>query len=151
MGSIGTSFGLDYGSFRTDFDYGAPIGEGLYFHAGGFYRAGEGIRKTGFTANNGGQIKLNLTKEFEKGYVRLSAKYLNDRAAAYLPMPIEVTGTNDDPSWGNAPNFDATRGSLHSSYLTQNVGLGADGQLRRSNVADGMNPISTSLGLDASF
>ena len=150
-GSIGTSFGLDYGSFRTDFDYGAPIGEGLYFHAGGFYRAGEGIRETGFTANNGGQIKLNLTKEFEKGYVRLSAKYLNDRAAAYLPMPIEVTGTNDDPSWGNAPNFDATRGSLHSSYLTQNVGLGADGQLRRSNVADGMNPISTSLGLDASF
>ncbi|MCB0398228.1 MAG: TonB-dependent receptor [Winogradskyella sp.] len=150
-GSIGTSFGLDYGSFRTDFDYGAPIGEGLYFHAGGFYRAGEGIRETGFTANNGGQIKLNLTKEFEKGYVRLSAKYLNDRAAAYLPMPIKVTGTNDDPSWGNAPNFDATRGSLHSSYLTQNVGLGADGQLRRSNVADGMNPISTSLGLDASF
>jgi len=150
-GSIGTSFGLDYGSFRTDFDYGAPIGEGLYFHAGGFYRAGEGIRETGFTANNGGQIKLNLTKEFEKGYVRLSAKYLNDRAVAYLPMPIEVTGTNDDPSWGNAPNFDATRGSLHSSYLTQNVGLGADGQLRRSNVADGMNPISTSLGLDASF
>ena len=150
-GSIGTSFGLDYGSFRTDFDYGAPIGEGLYFHAGGFYRAGEGIRETGFTANNGGQIKLNLTKEFEKGYVRLSAKYLNDRAAAYLPMPIKVTGTNDDPDWGNAPNFDATRGSLHSSYLTQNVNLGADGQLRRSNVADGMNPISTSLGLDASF
>jgi len=150
-GSIGTSFGLDYGSFRTDFDYGAPIGEGLYFHAGGFYRAGEGIRETGFTANNGGQIKLNLTKEFEKGYVRLSTKYLNDRAAAYLPMPIKVTGTNDDPDWGNAPNFDATRGSLHSSYLTQNVGLGADGQLRRSNVADGMNPISTSLGLDASF
>ncbi len=150
-GSIGTSFGLDYGSFRTDFDYGAPIGEGLYFHAGGFYRAGEGIRETGFTANNGGQIKLNLTKEFEKGYVRLSTKYLNDRAAAYLPMPIKVTGTNDDPDWGNAPNFDATRGALHSSYLTQNVNLGSDGQLRRSNVADGMNPISTSLGLDASF
>lgn len=150
-GSIGTSFGLDYGSFRTDFDYGAPIGEGLYFHAGGFYRAGEGIRETGFTANNGGQIKLNLTKEFEKGYVRLYAKYLNDRAAAYLPMPIKVTGTNDDPDWSDAPNFDATRGSLHSSYLTQNVNLGADGQLRRSNVADGMNPISTSIGLDASF
>lgn len=150
-GSIGTSFGLDYGSFRTDFDYGAPIGDGLYFHAGGFYRAGEGIRETGFTANNGGQIKLNLTKEFEKGYVRLSAKYLNDRAAAYLPMPIKVTGTNDDPNWSDAPNFDATRGSLHTPYLTQNVGLGADGQLRRSNVADGMNPISTSLGLDASF
>ncbi len=150
-GSIGTSFGLDYGSFRTDFDYGSPIGEGLFFHIGGFYRAGEGIRETGFTANNGGQIKLNLTKEFKNGYVRLYTKYLNDRAAAYLPMPIKVTGTNDDPDWSDAPNFDATRGSLHSSYLTQNVGLGPDGQLRRSNVADGMNPVSTSIGVEASF
>jgi outer membrane receptor protein involved in Fe transport len=150
-GSIGTSFGLDYGSFRTDFDYGAPLDNGLYFHIGGFYRAGEGIRETGFTANNGGQIKLNLTKEFESGYVRLYAKYLNDRAAAYLPMPIKVTGSNDDPNWSDAPNFDATRGSLHTPYLTQNVGLGADGQLRRSNVADGMNPISTSVGIEASF
>ncbi|WP_411766758.1 TonB-dependent receptor [Winogradskyella sp. A3E31] len=150
-GSLGTTFGLDYNSFRTDFDYGAPIADDLYFHVGGFYRVGEGIRETGFTANNGGQIKFNLTKEFEKGYVRLNAKYLNDRAAAYLPMPIQVTGSNSDPNWENAPNFDATRGSLHSSYLTQNVGLGADGQLRRSNVADGMNPISTSVGIDASF
>lgn len=150
-GSIGTSFGLDYDSFRTDFNYGAPIGEGLYFHVGGFYRAGEGIRETGFTANNGGQLKFNLTKEFDKGYVRIYGKYLNDRAVAYLPMPIEVTGTNANPSWSDAPNFSATRGSLHSPFLTQNVGLGPDGQLRRSNVADGMNPVSTSFGMEASF
>ena len=150
-GSLGTSFGLDYDSFRTDFNYGAPIGEGLYFHMGGFYRVGEGIRETGFTANNGGQFKFNITKEFEKGYVRLSAKYLNDRAVAYLPMPIAVSGTNSNPEWNDAPNFDATRGTIHSPFLTQNVGLGPDGQLRRSNVADGMNPISTSVGLKAYF
>lgn len=150
-GSIGTSFGLDYDSFRTDFDYGAPIGNGLYFHMGGFYRVGEGIRETGFTANNGGQFKFNITKEFDKGYVRLNFKQLNDRAVAYLPMPIAVSGTNSNPDWNNAPNFDATTGSIHSPFLTQNVGLGADGQLRRSNVADGMNPISTSVGMEASF
>ncbi len=150
-GSIGTSFGLDYGNFRTDFDYGAPIGEGLYFHMGGFYRVGEGIRETGFTANNGGQFKFNITKEFENGYVRLYAKYLNDRAVGYLPMPIAVSGTNSDPTWDDAPNFDATRGSLHSANLSQNVGLGPDGQLRRSKVSDGMNPVSTSLGFEASF
>ena len=92
-GSLGTTFGMDYNSFRTDFDYGAPIGDGLYFHIGGFYRVGEGIRDAGYTANNGGQLKLNLTKEFESGYVRLYAKYLNDRAIAYLPNPIQVTGT----------------------------------------------------------
>jgi outer membrane receptor protein involved in Fe transport len=150
-GSLGTNFGLDYNSFRTDFEYGAPIGEGLYFHMGGFYRVGEGMRETGFTANNGGQFKFNITKEFEKGYVRLYAKHLNDKAVGYLPMPIAVSGTNSNPDWEDAPNFDATRGSLHSSYLSQNAGLGPDGELRRSKVSDGMNPISTSLGFEASF
>ena len=150
-GAIGTTFGLDYDSFRTDFNYGAPIAEGLYFHAGGFYRVGEGLRETGFTANNGGQFKFNLTKEFKNGYVRLNAKLLNDRAVAYLPMPIQVSGTNSNPTWGNAPNFSATRGTSHTPFLTQNVGLGADGQLRRSNVSDGMNPVSRSIGLEASF
>ena len=150
-GSIGTSFGLDYSSFRTDFDYGAPIGEGLYFHMGGFYRVGEGLRDAGYTANNGGQFKFNLTKEFDKGYVRVYAKYLNDRAIAYLPNPIQVTGTNADPNFEDIPNFDANSQTLHTPYLDQNVGLGANGELRRSNVSDGMNPISTSVGMQASF
>lgn len=150
-GSLGTTFGLDFDSFRTDFDYGAPISEGLYFHVGGFYRVGEGMRETGFTANNGGQFKFNLTKEFKNGYVRLYTKLLNDRAIAYLPMPIAVSGTNSNPSWANARNFSATRGTSHTPYLMQNVGLGADGQLRRSDVSDGMNPMSKSIGLEASF
>lgn len=150
-GSISTAFGLDYGSFRTDFDYGSSIGEDLYFHVGGFYRTGEGVRKTGFTANNGGQLKFNLTKEFENGYVRLYTKFLNDRTAAYMPMPIQVTGTNSDPTWENAPNFDATHGALQTPYLSQNVGLGSDGELRRSKIADGMHPVSKSVGAEISF
>lgn len=150
-GSIGTTFGLDYNTFRTDFDYGSKIGDGLYFHTGGFYRAGEGVRETGFTANNGGQLKFSITKEFEKGSVRVYAKYLNDKTAAYLPMPMLVSGSNSNPNWGNVPNFDATTGSLHSANLTQTVGLGADGQLRRGNVTNGMHPLSTSVGVEASF
>ena len=90
-GSMATSFGLDYSDFRTDLEYGTKIGDGLYFHAGGFYRAGEGVRSPGFVANNGGQVKFNITKEFEKGSVTVYAKFLNDRAAAFMPMPMEVT------------------------------------------------------------
>lgn len=150
-GMMRTSFGLDYNNFRTDLDYGAKIGDGLYFHAGGFYRAGEGVRKTGSTSNNGGQVKFNITKEFEKGTVTVYTKFLNDRAVAYMPMPVQVTGTNADPAWGNINGFDATTGALQSIYLNHNVGLGPDGQLRRGNVADGMNPVSTSIGASASF
>ena len=150
-GTMSTSFGLDYNNFRTDIDYGAKIGDGLYFHAGGFYRAGEGVRNVGFTANNGGQAKFNITKEFDKGSVTIYAKFLNDRAAAYMPMPVQVSGTNANPTWGNVPGFNATKGALQSIFLSHNVGLGADGQLRRGKVADGMNPVSKSLGVNAAF
>jgi outer membrane receptor protein involved in Fe transport len=150
-GTMSTSFGLDYNNFRTDLDYGAKIGNGLYFHAGGFYRAGEGVRNVGYTANNGGQAKFNITKEFDKGSVTIYAKFLNDRAAAYMPMPVQVSGTNANPTWGNVPGFNATKGALQSVFLSQNVGLGPDGQLRRGKVADGMNPVSKSLGINAAF
>ncbi len=150
-GTMTTNFGLDYNNFRTDVDYGAKIGDGLYFHAGGFYRAGEGVRKTGSTSNNGGQVKFNITKEFQNGKITFYTKFLNDRAAAYMPMPVKVTGTNANPTWGNVDGFDATKGALQSIYLTHNVGLGPDGQLRRGKVADGMNPVSKSIGASASF
>jgi len=150
-GSMATSFGLDYSDFRTDIEYGAKIGDGLYFHAGGFYRTGEGVRSAGFTANNGGQVKFNLTKEFENGSVTVYTKFLNDRAAAYMPMPVKVTGTNSDPNWDSVPRFDATSGTQQSIYLNHNVGLGPDGQLRRGVVSDGMHPVSKSIGANATF
>ncbi len=150
-GSFATTFGLDYSSFRTDFEYGAPISDDLFFHLGGFYRVGEGVRDADFTANNGGQLKFNITKQFDKGYVRLYAKYLNDRAIGYLPMPVAVSGTNSNPDWGNAPNYDATQNTLQTTFLPINLGLGANGELRRSKVADGMRPLSTSVGAVISF
>ena len=150
-GSMSTSFGLDYNNFRTDLDYGAKIGDGLYFHAGGFYRTGEGVRQAGFTANNGGQAKFNLTKEFDKGSVTVYAKFLDDRAAAYMPMPVQVSGTNANPNWGSVSGFNATKGALQTVFLSHNVGIGPDGQLRRGKVADGMNPISKSIGINAAF
>lgn len=150
-GSMSTSFGLDYNNFRTDIDYGAKIGDGLYFHAGGFYRSGEGVRQAGFTANNGGQAKFNLTKEFDKGSVTVYAKFLDDRAAAYMPMPVQVSGTNANPNWGSISGFNATRGALQTVFLSHNVGIGPDGQLRRGKVADGMNPVSKAIGINAAF
>jgi hypothetical protein len=119
---------------RTDFNYGSPIGNGVSFHVGGFFRQGHGPRTTGYTANYGGQMKANLTKRFNAGHARVYYKYLNDRAAAYLPMPMQVSGTNDSPTWESAPNFSAQYGTPHSPYLLQNLGLGPDGQLRRARM-----------------
>lgn len=150
-GNISTTFGLDYGNFRTDVDYGSKIGDGLYFHVGGFYRTGEGVRKTGFNSDNGGQFKFNITKEFENGSITVYAKFLNDRAAAYMPMPVAVSRTNANPTWKSVDGYDATTGALQSIYLTHSVGLGPEGNVRREPVANGMHPVSKSIGANASF
>ena len=147
-GNISITRGLDYRTRRIDFDYGSPIGKDLSFNIGGFLRSGEGPRTAGYTGNNGGQIKLNLTKLFDGGYVRFYFKYLNDRAIAYMPMPVKVTGTNASPTYTSIPGFDITSGTMQSPYLLHNLGLGGNGQLRRSNVADGMHPLSTSFGIE---
>ena len=150
-GSISTNFGLDYQNTRTDFDFGSSLGEGLSFHVGGFYRGGEGPRTAGYNANNGGQFKANLTKQFKNGYARVYMKYLNDRAISYMPMPVQVSGTNANPKFESLAGFDAKNGTIHSPYLLQNLGLGVDGQLRRSDVTDGMHPVSSSVGAEFQF
>jgi outer membrane receptor protein involved in Fe transport len=150
-GSVATTLGLDYNNYRTDFDYGAPISKDLSFHIGGFYRLGEGVRTAGYNANNGGQVKASMTKKFNKGYARIYLKYLNDRAAAYMPMPIEVSGSNSNPTYKSMNGFDALTGTIHSPYMLQNNGLGVDGGRRNVDVADGMHPESKAFGAEFVF
>jgi len=147
-GSIRTTAGVDYNSFRADFSYGAPLTDDLSFHIGGFYRLGEGPRTAGYNGNNGGQLKLNLTKRFNEGHLRVYYKHLNDRSIAYMPMPLKVEGTNEDPEWGSIDGYDGNFGTPHSPFLLQNLGLGPNGELRRTDVADGMHPLSQAVGLE---
>ncbi len=151
QGSVTTSFGLNYDSFKTDIGYGGRISDNLYFHAGGFYRTGQGVRDADYNANNGGQFKFNLTKEFENGYIRLHTKLLNDRAAAYMPAAVQVSGTNANPEWTDAPNFDATSGTLLSPYFTQNRVLDGEGNIRQVDISDGMHVKTQSVGLELEF
>lgn len=150
-GSVSTTVGLDYNTTRTDFEYGSPIGGGMSFYVGGFYRSGEGPRQTGYTAQRGGQIKANLTKNFDAGYARFYFKNLNDRTPAYMPMPIEVTGTNDDPTYADVDGFDATQDAPHSIFLSSNFGIGANGERRSVNVSDGLHPKSRAFGVEFAF
>ncbi|MCB0659880.1 MAG: TonB-dependent receptor, partial [Saprospiraceae bacterium] len=78
-GSISTTFGITQPMLRTDFEVGTPLSESVSFHVGGFYRTGDGPRRTGYTSNNGGQLKASLTKKFANGSVRFYTKFLNDR------------------------------------------------------------------------
>ena len=123
----------------------------MSFNIGGFFRQGEGARQANHNVNNGGQIKANLTKRFDNGYIRLYTKILNDRTAAYLPMPIEVSGTNSDPDWKSVKGFDAVGNGLQSPFLQQSFGYGPDGEPRNVSVSDGIHTNSNSFGSSIFF
>jgi outer membrane receptor protein involved in Fe transport len=143
-GSVATTFGLDYDTLRTDFEYGGELTDSVLFHIGGFVRQGEGPRRAGYTANKGGQIKANITKEFDSGYIRLYYKHLDDKNIAYLPMPMKADGSS-------LPGFNSKSDSPQSANFLSTLSLGADGERRRGDVRDGMNPKVDSFGIEASF
>lgn len=147
-GSVGLTAGLDYASFRTDFRYGGRLGANWRFHVAGFYRQGDGVRDPGYTAEKGGQVKANLTREFDGGYLRFNFKRLNDRAIGYLPMPVRVTGTNRNPSFSGFPGFDPGRDTPHSRFFLRDIGLDGNNGRRTTDIADGMHPDSTALGFE---
>ncbi|AJR03165.1 TonB-dependent receptor domain-containing protein [Siansivirga zeaxanthinifaciens] len=152
-GSIGATYGLDFQSSRLDFEYGTPIGDGLFYHIGGFMRTGEGPRDIGYQGNKGGQIKANLTKEFKNGYVRTYFKFLNDKSVMYLPMPMLLKGDNANPKFANLPGFDITNDAVQSAYLQQSAGTSPfnGGGTHVNDVRNGNNPKSTAIGAEFSF
>lgn len=150
-GSIGVTRGVGFDRTQVDFQYGGPIADTWSFHVGGFYRVGEGTRDAGFNADNGGQIKANLTKDFENGYVRLHVKHLNDRAGTFLPMPLLARGDNKSPKFESVPGFDAKEDSLLTPNLLRNAGLDGDNNFRNGDVKDGIRALTTAIGIEFEF
>ncbi|WAC60988.1 TonB-dependent receptor domain-containing protein [Brevundimonas sp. SL130] len=150
-GAIQVTTGLDYDSNRVDFHYGAPITDTLRFHIGGFYRSGEGQRDVGFKAYEGGQLKFNLTKKFANGYVRLSGKYLDDRSPHYLPGPVRITGTNDDPHFGSFNGYDVRRDSMLAGYLGDLITLDGANNPARFPLSQGQDAHVRSIGVESQF
>lgn len=150
-GQVAVTAGLDYDHTRTDFAYGGALGDGWRFHVGGFWRQGEGVRNAGYTAESGGQIKANLTREFDNGFARLYVKHLDDRAIGYLPMPVRATGSDGNPSLGGFAGFDPLSDTPHSPYFLSAFGLDGNNAARRVDIADGMRPQSDAIGAEFSF
>lgn len=150
-GRIGLTRGLDFDRTRVDMAYGRPIDERWSFHVGGFYRRGEGPRSVGYTAEDGGQIKGNLTRHFDQGLVRLHLKVLDDRAPVYLPVPVSITGTNSDPRVASLPGFDVLNGAMQSKYWRDDLSVDREGRVVRTEMRDGYRSRSRALGLEAEF
>ncbi len=136
-GTISTEQGLSYDQHRFDFNYGAPLGNGWFFDAGGFYREGEGPRSADMTTQNGGQFKGNLTKKFDDGFVRLYVKYLNDTSPAFLPVPISITGNPKDPNINPVSGFSPQYGTFLSPNFRKDTFYDHNGAYGTQNLNSG--------------
>lgn len=144
-GTVRQSLGLTYNLFRSDFEVGGSLNEDWHIHMGGFYRTDDGIRSPGFTSSNGGQFKANITRTFDKGYVRAYVKYLNDRSQAILPIPLQ-----GDPAEG-IPGFDPNFGSMASVDNLEFAGNTPNGDQVRQRLDRGMHPQVMTWGAESKF
>lgn len=131
----------DYGMYRTDLNIGGPLGEDWRFNIGGFYRYDEGIRAPGFTANAGGQIKGNITRFLDNGYIRGTFKFLDDRNIFYLPIPLQ---NPDDPE--EIDGFDANYGTMTSLNMIYLSVPTPKGESFSRNLEEGMHPKIMAIG-----
>lgn len=144
-GSIGLSFGVDYDEFRTDFQYGGALADDLTYHIGGFYRDGEGVRDTGFNGDNGGQVKFNITKDFDDGFLRFYVKHLDDKVTTYLPSPIRVNGNG---SYGPVAGYDASTQTTHSQATNNLTSFDQFGNPVDRAVSDGIESKVAAFGFE---
>lgn len=150
-GMLQVSSGLGHDLKRIDFAYGSPLGAGWRFHAGGFYRQGEGPRNIGFDGFRGGQIKANLTREFEGGYIRFYGKFMDDRQPNYSLFPISLTGTDEAPVIRNLPGNSIKSDAYESPLTARYLGVDQNNNPTSFDARNGLRGKTTSLGLEAQF
>ncbi|GEP49619.1 TonB-dependent receptor [Flavobacterium noncentrifugens] len=136
----------DYGLFRTDVNLsGALVPDKLFFNVGGFYRVDDGVRDTGFTANKGGQIKMNLTYKFDDGdYLRVFYKKLDDRNTFYLPIPLKSNNGKIEGIDGFDPNYGTLTSSIYRNLNVPQFG----GGFFKTDIEDGVHPVVDAIGAE---
>lgn len=136
--------GATQGLARYDVDVNGPLGEDWRFNVGGFYRYDHGVRDPGFAGIRGGQFKGNITRLLDNGYVRFSAKVINDRNQFILDLPFE---NSSDPHF--VPGF----GQYGSMNTNEALGLSVptpDGTLQLP-LENGLRTVASWFTADVGF
>jgi len=128
---------------RTDLSLGGPLaGDDWTYHVGGFYRYDEGARDLPFAANKGGQLKGNVVRTYDSGFLKLYGKLLDDQVIFYKQLPVADL---DDPD--AVSGFDLNSSSLIVDVRNR-VPSAADPSATRSyDGSDGIQVDSYSTGL----
>jgi len=133
-------------SFRIDGTLGGSLGNNWFYNIGGHYRNDDGARNTDFTFSKGGQLKFNLTKTHDKGYLKLYGKILDDFTNRYTG----VAATNwNDPQAAFGQDFNTT--ALMMPAFSGNVPDGrriSEGASNEFDPSQGVHAQDQAFGLD---
>ncbi len=114
-----------YNLYRLDFNTGGAMNDKWKYNLSGFARYDEGPLVTG-SPSRGYQIRGNVTRQIENGYIRLYFRTLDDNAQFFLPFP-HVKNTTD-----------AALGNNGKEITTLNTPYGGNFSL--------VNPLGTIMG-----
>ena len=135
-GKVKFTTGLSQGLYRLDANQGGRLSPKVMYNIGGFYRTDKGIKPATFQANQGGQLKANLTYDFSsKGYIRVYGKYLNDITTWVLPS---LYAYNEDRKSEPVQGFDMYTQSLIPRQTEYDLRL-PEGTTTHINLADGFH------------
>ena len=109
---------------RFDGWFGGPIGDGWKFDVGGFYRNEDGVRDPGFTGNRGGQIRVDLRKDFSRGHIAFSFKRLDDHTILYTGIPLTKDANGDIVAVNGFNGHYGTLASPETAHLVLRDGSG---------------------------
>ena len=150
-GAVRTTLG-DTGLYRVDGYWSGPIADRTYIAAGGFFRYHDGYRDNGFRSDEGGQFRVNLRHELDRGEVRAHVKHFSDTNVFYLPIPL---ADPRDPNRSLDPFVDSLDGTLNTPELEDVTLRYADqnGNVVEENrdLSDGRKIQYTNVGLDVNW
>jgi outer membrane receptor protein involved in Fe transport len=152
-GQVGLTSGLGFNQNKLEFVAGGPISDTLRYHVAGYYIHGEGPRKLSWNAQDGYQIKANITKDLadDRGYVRLSFKRLDDKEPTYQSSPASVsTSGNGISSISSLPGVNPGDYTFLSNLNKTFSIVNPSGQLQQVT-NEGIHPEATSFGAELHY
>jgi iron complex outermembrane recepter protein len=126
--------GATGGLARIGLNANGPLGNDWRFNVGGFYRYDHGVRDPGFPGTRGGQVKGSITRLLNNGYVRLSAKVIDDRNQFILDLPFSnAADPQFVPGFGDYGSFNSPEAlNLRVPIPTGDLSLPLDNGIRTS-------------------
>jgi len=84
----------DYDLRRFDAYLSGELADEFYYMIGGYISSSPGIRDSGFNSDEGNQVTVNLTKDFDNGSFNIFHRQTDDSGTWYLPVALNVPGVD---------------------------------------------------------